>query len=48
MYILVADDLKLTLRLYYADDFELSDTWYYYSQSAYDKAKYFIIETILH
>lgn len=48
MYILVADDLELTLRLYNADDFELSDTWYYYSQSTYDKAKYFIIETILH
>lgn len=47
MYILVANDLDLSLRLYYADDFELSDTWYYYSQARYEKAKRFMVETIL-
>lgn len=43
MYILVANDFELCLELYFADDFELSDSWYYDSEAAYSESKKLLI-----
>lgn len=47
MYILVANDLELSLSLHFVEDFELSDCYYYDTLDNYLKALDLFLYTIL-